>query len=673
MAEIRQELVLEDKFSRVLDDFMKRLENIEKVQDRLAEQATEQNKHSEEMNSKFDRLNNTALRLANNGLQQLQRRLIALGVSFIGARALYMSFMGAVNDYDMNIRFNNRSNVSGDINGYSRQLAMQYGGNASEYNQITANMSRYTNTSQMSRMQSLGARLASITPNMSVAEGMNAVNSAMYNRSGTSLINQFGLNADRSERHQVDILLQQGRLDEALNIIERLSEQAGATEKSLNNMLDSPLIRIQKFKAQLDNIRKTIGDELLNALKPVMDAFDRLFKSEEFKRFVSIIGNVFRVLGQTVADVVNYIVDNWDKISQTIKRVLPYLGIALGLLGLYKVLMITIPPIMLAVKGAITLVTAAQWVLNTAMTANPVGAVVAALVALLAILTAVTGKFDKAHGPFIRFLGVLAMVGTTIKNIIGGMWNNVANPIQLIIKNIAVLINTIMLLKNPVVAIQYFFKSMFVNIAEFATGIVKNIAEKIYTVGQLLQKFKLGEGIGQKMVSVGEGLYSLADRYDVDAERKKITDWLEANGMKEFIDTSFELPRVNIEDPIQAYKDMTNWAQGLKDKFTSLGEKIDEGTKAQIAGNNEMKNLGNVIDKQTWMDKFNFATTDMERNAVNSVNSSYVGGNMNVVFNGNMDVEEATEKLRKTWEGFKKQEEQYAKNGIVLSDAPAGA
>lgn len=629
MAEIRQELVLEDKFSRVLDDFMKRLENIEKIQDRLAEQATEQNKHSEEMNTKFDRLNNTALRLANNGLVQLQRRLIALGASFIGARALYMSFMGAVNDYDMDIRFNNRSNVSGDINGYSRQLAMQYGGNASEYNHITANMSKYTNTNQMNRMQSLGARLASITPNMTVAEGMNAVNSAMYNRSGTGLINQFGLNANRSDRHQVDILLQQGRLDEALDIIERLSEQAGATEKSLNNMLDSPLIRIQRFQAQLDNIKKTIGDELLNALMPVIDAFDRLFKSEQFQRFVSIIGNVFKVLGQTVANVVNYIVDNWDRISQAIKRVLPYLGIALGLLGLYKVLMITIPPILLAVKGAIALVTAAQTGLNAAMMANPVGLVIAAVVGLIAALTALSGVFDKTHSIFARFIGVLVGMGSVLKNIFAYIYNSVGGVVIEIINIFGSLANALLNLDNPLVTLHKLFTDIFTSIAKI---ILDKITTAVEAIGWLLGL--VDKVAGTNLSSGVEGIVDLLNKgKDWVVENKEKNDaWAKANGYREYLPTGLQFKKMAMEDPIENYNSVADWVDALISKFTSLGEKVDKNSNNLIKNANAMDNLGNIIDRDTWMDTMTFATSDAERKAVLNANKTYTD-NSSTIFN----------------------------------------
>lgn len=629
MAEIRQELVLEDKFSRVLDDFMKRLENIEKIQDRLAEQAKEQNKHSEEMNTKFNRLNNTVLRLANNGLVQLQRRLIALGASFIGARALYMSFMGAVNDYDMDIRFNNRSNVSGDINRYSRQLAMQYGGNASEYNHITANMSRYTNTNQMNRMQSLGARLASITPNMTVAEGMNAVNSAMYNRSGTGLINQFGLNANRSDRHQVDILLQQGRLDEALDIIERLSEQAGATEKSLNNMLDNPLIRIQRFQTQLNNIKKTIGDELLNALMPVIDAFDRLFKSEQFQRFVSIIGNVFKVLGQTVANVVNYIVDNWDRISQAIKRVLPYLGIALGLLGLYKVLMITMPPILLAVKGAIALVTAAQMGLNAAMKANPVGLVITAIVGLIAALTALSGVFDKTHSIFARFIGVLVGMGSVLKNIFAYIYNSVGEVVIEIINIFGSLANALLNLDNPLVTLHKLFTDIFTSIAKI---ILDNITTAVEAIGWLLGL--VDKVAGTNLSSGVEGIVDLLNKgKDWVVENKEKNDaWAKANGYREYLPTGLQFKKMAMEDPIENYNSVADWVDALISKFTSLGEKVDKNSNNLIKNANAMDNLGNIIDRDTWMDTMTFATSDAERKAVLNANKTYTD-NSSTIFN----------------------------------------
>lgn len=669
MAEIRQELILEDKFSRVLDDFMKRLENIEKIQDRLAEQAEEQNKHTDDINTKFDRLNNTALRLANNGFLQLQRRLIALGVSFFGMRALYQSFMGSVNDFDTDIRFNNRNGNSGDIIGNSRNLALKYGGNSAEYSQVTSQMGRFSNTNQLQRMQDIGARLASITPGMSVAQGMGAVGNAMYNRSGTGLINQFGLNADRSQRHQVDILLQQGRLDEALDIIEQLSEQAGATEKSLNNMLNSPLVRLQKLQAVLSDVKKTIGDELLNAFLPVIDALDRLLKSEQFQSFLNMIKTGMRIAGQVIGDVINFIVDNFDRISEAIKKVLPYIGVALGMLGLYKVLMITLPPILIAVKGAISLVKAAQMGLNAAMLANPVGLVVAGIVALIGVMTALSGAFDKAHNPFERFIGVVYTCAMFLKNIFANIYNAVGEPITQIVNIFGTLVNTILNLDKPLVALKVLFTDIFTAIANIVLGAMLNAVETLDGFTSWIAKIPL---IGEAMAGGIEGVKNkLTSMKEWTNENKETNDkWAEAQGYKKYFKSDIQFNRMGYENLADAYGKGAGLPQELLGKFGALGNAIDNNTNANINVANSLDNLGNIIDKDTWMDKFNFVTTDMERSAVKNVNSTYNGGNMTITING-ADKNTAQE-VKQEMENFKKQEQIDMRNGVVLSDMQAG-
>ena len=632
MAEIKQELVLEDKFSRVLDDFLKRLEKIEEIQEKLQKQSKQHNDDTDELKTKFDKLNSSAINLADNGLNKLQSRLLKLGTAFIGFRALYSSFMGSVADSDMNIKFNNRSGVSGDVNGAGRALSLKYGGEARDYANTIQSMSRYSNTNQLNRMQDIGAKLASITPGMNAAAGMAAVNSAMYSRSGTGLINQFGLNANRSERHQVDILLQQGRLDEALDIIERLSEAAGATEKSLNNMLNSPSVKLARMKALLDDIKRKIGDELLNALSPVIDAVDRLIKSEGFQTFVNRVLAAMRMLGNLVGEVINYMVENWDRISAAIKKVLPYLGIALGLLTLYKILMITIPPIISAFRIALNLATAAQWALNAAMNANPIGLVVAAVVLLIGALVAITGKFDKVNGPFLRFVGVLAAVGVTIKNIFGGIWNVVANPLQYIIKNVAILINTLGMLKNPVIAVQYLFKAIFINVQEMVSGLLKTIGGLFEKLGALENLPILG-GAMKGVAEAGSKLKGLGEGFDINKQRDELKAWLEANGMKELIGTDFQLPTIEMGDPKKAYTDSIEWVKNLIDKNKELADKIGENTKAQNDANNALDNLGSIIDKKSWMDRFNFSVQDAERKAVSQANNNY-NSSVNITVNG---------------------------------------
>lgn len=655
MAEIRQELVLEDKFSRVLDDFMKRLENIEKVQDRLAEQATEQNKHSEEMNNKFDRLNNTALRLANNGLQQLQRRIIALGVSFIGFRALYSSFMGSVNDFDTNIRYNNRSTSSGDVIGYSRQLAKQFGGSASDYAQVQNEMAKFSNTEQSNRMESIGARLASITPGMSVAQGMGAVSSAMYNRSGAGLINQFGLNADRTQRHKLDILLQQGRLDEALDIIEQLSEQAGATEKSLNKMLNSPLVRLQRFQATIDDLRKTIGDELLNAFLPIMDAFNRLFKSEDFQKFVSFIGNAFKIIGQTVADVVNYIIDNWDRIAPAIKKVLPWLGVGLGLLITYKLLLFTLPALFGAVKVAMNLAAAAQWALNAAMSANPIGIVAAAIVGLIAGLTLLSGKFDKTTPVLGRFVGIIFALGAAVKNIFAGMYNAVGEPITQILNIFGTIINTILNLDKPLVALQVLFTNVFSGIANVILGAALNLVEFGKTAANVIKSISRGKlDFTGTFDNIGDRLYKAKDW--VNENKQKNDEWAKSQGYNEFVPAGLQFSRMELTDYTAAYEKGTSLFKELADKFKFLSDSMGDNSDEVRKNTASMKNLGNIIDKDTWMDTMTFATSDAERKAVLNANKTYTDNSSTVINVTGDNTLELKEEIEKLW---KQREEEY--------------
>lgn len=669
MAEIRQELILEDKFSRVLDDFMKRLENIEKIQDRLAEQAKEQNKNTDDINNKFDKLNTTALRLANNGFLQLQRRIIALGVSFFGMRSMYNSFMSSASDFDMDIRFNNRSNQGGDIIGNSRNLAMKYGGTASEYSQVTSQMARFSNTNQLERMQSIGSRLASITPGMSVSQGMGAVGNAMYNRSGTGLINQFGLNADRSQRHQVDILLQQGRLDEALDIIDELAIKAGATEKSLNNMLDSPIIKLQRFKAVLDDIRKTIGDELLNAFMPVLDAVDKLLKSEEFNEFLNMLKTGMRVAGQVLADVINFIVDNFDRISQAVKKVLPYLGIALGMLTMYKILMITLPPIIMAVKGAIALATTAQMGLNGAMAANPVGLVVIGIIALVGALTALSGVFDKVHNPFERFIGVVYACAMYLKNIFASIYNSVGEPVIQIVNIFGTLVNTILNLDKPLVALKVLFTNIFTAIGNVVLGTLMTMVERLEQFTGWITKIPgIGKALAGGLEAVKEGLQGGKDWIN---ENKETNDaWAEAQGYKQHFRTDYEFNRMGIEDLASSYGKGADWAKEISDKFKALTNATKDNTDAIRHADNTMANVGDIINKDDWMDRFNFATTDMERQAVKTVNTTYNGGAINVSITGVAD--NIKQQLETQFKDFQSQLERDAKNAANIVGVAAG-
>lgn len=86
------------------------------------------------------------------------------------------------------------------------------------------------------------------------------------------------------------------------------------------------------------------------------------------------------------------------------------IGVIVGLLVAAKVITLVVSAGLGIYKAVLATVTAAQWLWNAAMAANPIGLVIAAVVALIALIVAIIVKWDEWGAAVALFMGPLGMV-----------------------------------------------------------------------------------------------------------------------------------------------------------------------------------------------------------------------------------------------------------------------
>lgn len=618
MAEIKQELTLEDGFSRVMDDFIKRLEDIEKNQTRLIDTYENSNKHLEDMNKGFEHLNRNATNLVNNGLDRLLRKVTVITAAYMGFNKIKQSVTSAIYQEDMSIRFSNQFG-NNNMMDYSRQLANEYGMSNNESFGVMANIGKWTTRqSDIDKVYELGARLASINPGASVSQTVNQLSSAIQNRSASGLIDATGLQATAGERYDIQRYLNFGQFENAYRMLDQMANKAGATRQALENMLDSPVIRLTRLSNTMQNIFDKIGSAIWSGLEPALRMFDEFTRTEEFERMVKVISGLFYGLGRVVGWVADFVIQNKDKIIGALK----YLAIGFGILT----------ATMVALKIATIAATAAQWAYNIAAMANPVGLITAAIVGLIAVLIAVTSylmKFvDETSSGFARVIGVIFAFGSILYDVVVGNINNILNFINLflnVLKSVGNFLYNVF--AHPILAVKVLIVDLMASFIEFFANILSTIGT-IATFGKDIPV------IGKFFGTGGEAALDIAEKISEKGKgiQSKVVEDAEGKGYRRLFNTS-EAPQLGLINPQNAYEKGVDIAQIieslLKGEYDIL-EKINTNT-----GNaaKSLNNLENQFDPDSWMDNFSsYAVGNAERMLVTN-NTIRAGNTANIVNN----------------------------------------
>ena len=201
------------------------------------------------------------------------------------------------------------------------------------------------------------------------------------------------------------------------------------------------------------------------AFNPIHKQIERLVNNQRFLKFMMAIQNAFIVLGQiggwvlkTLFDAFGWIADKCVQFKSVLLPILYIMGaLTLATLAYYATvgLINIVTTIYGTLKTAILAVTSAQWWLNLAMMANPVGLIIAAIVLLIALFYGLIAVINHFCGTSISATGIVAgcftLLGAQIWNIIAFVWNYWASFVEFFVN----------VIKNPV----YSVKSLFVNLA----------------------------------------------------------------------------------------------------------------------------------------------------------------------------------------------------------------
>ena len=185
---------------------------------------------------------------------------------------------------------------------------------------------------------------------------------------------------------------------------------------AFNNIKTAVIQNSEKFSGII-TIAGGVKDALFNAFEFCKPALNWI-KDTGLPLMVNALAGVV----QKAPDVYNFFVNNWGWIAPVISGIV-------GAIVAFKVAVFAINTVMNAWAIVQGICTAAQWALNVAMTANPVGIIIVAIGALIAIGVALWMNWDSVCAwckqAFQAVGDFFVSVGTSIGSFFVGLWTGI--------------------------------------------------------------------------------------------------------------------------------------------------------------------------------------------------------------------------------------------------------
>lgn len=251
--------------------------------------------------------------------------------------------------------------------------------------------------------------------------------------------------------------------DLGIDGVKALMDVTGEVEVSKDALNEINDVKYNDIGSTIEGIKRTLKTSISDTINnEVLPSFSSLVDSVDWDGFGQKVGNAVGV----IVDVFKWIVDNKDTIIIALESAAAGLGAYIAYTTAVKIMEGGFMSLSIAQKA----VTAAQWLMNTAMSMNPIGLVIAAVVALVTAFVLLWKKSDAFREFWIKLWDKIKEIASksweAIKKFFSEAWTK--------IKEIWQTVST--WFKNNVTEpLKNFFSTMWTNIKKFASDTWTNI------------------------------------------------------------------------------------------------------------------------------------------------------------------------------------------------------
>lgn len=376
-------------------------------------------------------------------------------------------------------------------------------------------------------------------------------------------------------------------------------------------MSNTPQAKIIKLNNAWGDMQEAVGGKLYTSVAKIYDVIEDNWSTieeiiEAATAGIETIVEILSVVLDIAFSVAQAIIDNWSWIEPIIY------GIAAGLAVYYTYLLI--------VNTATTIATAAQWLLNAAMNANPAGAVALAVGALVGAFGLYINATNEAYGTSMSLAG---MIGGSLMVVLAGLGNIVIMIANIVAECIVVIWNLIVdlvnflgnIFLNPLRAIVQLFTGVFdaiLSIIEAVAGAIGKLFGQDWSSGIADFRQTMWDAVNETYGENEEYLHKL----DLHAFDTEYIDYDEAFDAGYYIGEDLANKMGGTNEATTAYDAV--------EKMLANTDTICEDT-ANIADsiemtNEELKYLRDIAERDV-INRFTTAEVTIEWNNTQNINS----------------------------------------------------
>lgn len=402
-------------------------------------------------------------------------------------------------------------------------------------NGVLSFFSMTKNTNQISQLEDIAQRLNAFDTTGQGLEG--AVFSVKEAMSGDilSLAERFNMSKAQIRAVKLDDYGKAGDIDNFIKAFNKLLEMQSMGQAAFDKMLQSPAKQAEILQNRIKSGFADAGKSATQALMPLIVTLNNAFDSGKFQSMLDGLSNGLRILANVTASVVQFMIDHWNLVKNTLIAV----GVVLGELAM-------------------------MWIVEWLAAAWPVLAIVAAIALVLTILN----HFGISTGQVLgAVVGFFTMMVAAVKNQFAVLWNTILAVAEFLV-NIFI---------DPVYAIKKLFYDLVKIVAEYFTNLINSV---LGSVNWIIEK--INEISGSHIKVVGK-----LDNNWVES-LKPTTD-------KNVVDFSkYRMAQTNLADAYTAGQNFVGKAltsmQGIASKF----DFTDWNKKADI---DRVNSVGKIEDK----------------------------------------------------------------------------
>lgn len=478
------------------------------------------------------------------------------------------------------------------------ELANEIGESATMVTELAAKAAyEGIGTDQFDKMMKLADKVSKLKPGETVESAATTLMSDLKSGHSASTISQMFGGGEVMERQLkragYERALNRGDVDKALEIAEKIAEQAGLTNEKYNDAYSNMSQNFKRIFNVIDNVKKRLGETFNRSFAPTVEKVKNFVTSEKFQTVVNIFDKIVGLVGK---------IANW--FTEGIINNIEWMGVLLGIAGIAKLFLI-----INRIKAIIGMSKLALAVVK--LFRGPIGWIIGGLGRVIKHLISIGAKqaliylkskamsMLKVAGPWMLVGAAIGVALKVLHSLFGEgksfkefLMGGIAAAFQLLVN---VFQNIFTFFGNLVKKIQV----LFLEVKKVAIGMkqvfMQNIGTLLQWILDKIMAFLDKTGLGEILSAIG---------LDVGSAAKTASEWIGDLGKE-------ETERLEaISKQIEAIKakevEYVNIMNGVKEAYESNGETVKAMLKGLFKSNEKQeKSQSGIAGDTDKIRKFN--------------------------------------------------------------------